>query len=236
MSLEKMGSRNLGDWKHLIKIEWIIITTNGGSPEGKSRRQHYHIVIGIDEISSSGPYDIICVFLFYLLYGITNRIFFYTCNFSGSLQFSPSHWVQLLVNSNRSVNSVAAAVAFFIPTALFVAFLTKTGLWYQKNVHVVWRRDHQRCLGAHEACFELFFTHLGIRILLLVYTGRLVICAMTLNPLKPEFAIVIFSTTSRELLSQFSTCSGWRWFEMIWNFPSEILILVVGQLSLFSGM
>ena len=34
------------------------------------------------------------------------------------------------------------------------------------------------------------------------------------NPFKPEFTIVIVSsTTSRELLSQFSTCSGWKWFE-----------------------
>ena len=29
-----------------------------------------------------------------------------------------------------------------------------------------------------------------------------------LNPFEPEFTIVISSTTSRELLPQFSTCSG----------------------------
>ena len=57
------------------------------------------------------------------------------------------------------------------------------------------------------------------------------------------------STTSRELLSQFSTCSGWRWLNVDekvkkiamycqTNFM-EILIVkpsVVGKLSLFSGM
>ena len=34
------------------------------------------------------------------------------------------------------------------------------------------------------------------------------------NPFEPEFTIVISSTTSRELLPQFSTCSGWRWLEV----------------------
>ena len=34
------------------------------------------------------------------------------------------------------------------------------------------------------------------------------------NPLKPDFTLSSSSTTSRELLSQFSTCSGWRWFEV----------------------
>ena len=34
-----------------------------------------------------------------------------------------------------------------------------------------------------------------------------------INPFEPEFTIVISSTTSRELLPQFLTCSGWRWFE-----------------------
>ena len=39
--------------------------------------------------------------------------------------------------------------------------------------------------------------------------------AETVNPFKPEIAIVIFIhyTTSRKLLSQFSTCSGWWWLE-----------------------
>ena len=57
------------------------------------------------------------------------------------------------------------------------------------------------------------------------------------------------STTSRELLSQFSTCSGWRWFDMVeklnkivmycWTSFMEILVLkpfVVKKLGLFSGM
>ena len=35
------------------------------------------------------------------------------------------------------------------------------------------------------------------------------------NPFKPEFTIVISSATSRELLSQFSTCSEWRWFDVV---------------------
>ena len=33
------------------------------------------------------------------------------------------------------------------------------------------------------------------------------------NPFKPDFTLSSSSTTSRELLSQFSTCSGWKWFE-----------------------
>ena len=38
---------------------------------------------------------------------------------------------------------------------------------------------------------------------------------MGFNPFEPEFTIVTFIyTTSRELLSQFSTCSGWRWFDV----------------------
>ena len=69
------------------------------------------------------------------------------------------------------------------------------------------------------------------------------------NTFKPEFTIVISSTTSRELLSQFSTCSGWRWLEvsekleeiaMYWQTSfMEIFILkpfVVRKLGLFSGM
>ena len=57
------------------------------------------------------------------------------------------------------------------------------------------------------------------------------------------------STTSRELLSQFATCSGWKWFEvgeklkkivMYWydSFIKIIIIKppVVGKLGLFSGM
>ena len=34
------------------------------------------------------------------------------------------------------------------------------------------------------------------------------------NPFNPDFTLSSSSTTSRELLSQFSTCSGWRWFEV----------------------
>ena len=34
------------------------------------------------------------------------------------------------------------------------------------------------------------------------------------NPFEPEFRIVISSTTSRELLPQFSTYSGWRWLKV----------------------
>ena len=57
------------------------------------------------------------------------------------------------------------------------------------------------------------------------------------------------STTSRELLSQFSSCSGWRWFDVVkklkkiamyWSTSYMIIFvlkpLVVGKLSLFSGM
>ena len=69
------------------------------------------------------------------------------------------------------------------------------------------------------------------------------------NPFRPEFTIVISSTTSRELLSQFSTCSGWRWFDVgeklkkiamyRWNSVKEIFIikpLVVEKLSLYTVM
>ena len=34
---------------------------------------------------------------------------------------------------------------------------------------------------------------------------------------KPEFTLLSSSTTSRELLSQFSTCRGWRWFDVFWK-------------------
>ena len=34
------------------------------------------------------------------------------------------------------------------------------------------------------------------------------------NPFKPDFTLSSSSTTSRELLSQFSTWRGWRWFEV----------------------
>ena len=57
------------------------------------------------------------------------------------------------------------------------------------------------------------------------------------------------STTNRELLSQFSTCSGWKWFDVgeklkklaIYWYTSFIEIfllkpLIVGKLSLFSGL
>ena len=46
--------------------------------------------------------------------------------------------------------------------------------------------------------------------------------------------VLILSTTSRELLSQFSTCSGWRWFDVgdklkinmySWNNFIEICLL-----------
>ena len=51
----------------------------------------------------------------------------------------------------------------------------------------------------------------------IVYINLLVVRAshvMCINPFEPEFTIVISSTTSRELLSQFSTCSGGRWFDV----------------------
>ena len=73
-----------------------------------------------------------------------------------------------------------------------------------------------------------------------------------INPFRPEFTIVISSITSRELLSQFSTSSGWRWLKVSekiekiamysWYWQTsfmEIFILksfVVRKLSLFSGM
>ena len=34
------------------------------------------------------------------------------------------------------------------------------------------------------------------------------------NPFKSDFTLSSSSTTSLELLSQFSTCSGWRWFDV----------------------
>ena len=37
---------------------------------------------------------------------------------------------------------------------------------------------------------------------------------LPLNPFNPDFTLSSSSTTSRELLSQFLTCSGWRWFEV----------------------
>ena len=41
------------------------------------------------------------------------------------------------------------------------------------------------------------------------------ISALSLSSLK--LPLSSSSTTSRELLSQFSTCSGWRWFEVVQN-------------------
>ena len=35
-----------------------------------------------------------------------------------------------------------------------------------------------------------------------------------INPFKPDFTLSSSSTTSRELLLQFSTCSGWKWLEV----------------------
>ena len=34
------------------------------------------------------------------------------------------------------------------------------------------------------------------------------------NPFNPDFTLSSSSTTSRESLPQFSTCSGWRWFKV----------------------
>ena len=36
----------------------------------------------------------------------------------------------------------------------------------------------------------------------------------TLDPLGLNLLLLSSSTTSKEFLSQFSTCSGWRWLEM----------------------
>ena len=78
----------------------------------------------------------------------------------------------------------------------------------------------------------------------LLQNGRKTLLNM-FNPCEPEFTIVISSTTSRELLPQFSTCSGWRWCEVgenchvLVNQLHENFILkplVVGKLNLFSGM
>ena len=41
-----------------------------------------------------------------------------------------------------------------------------------------------------------------------------------INPFKPESS----STTSRELLSQFSTCSGWRWLEVGGKWKKNLLL------------
>ena len=42
----------------------------------------------------------------------------------------------------------------------------------------------------------------------------IIVMFQTLDPFRPDFTLSFSSTTSRELLSQFSTCSGWRWFDV----------------------
>ena len=46
------------------------------------------------------------------------------------------------------------------------------------------------------------------------------------NPFKPDFTLSSSSTTSRELLSQFSTCSGWRWLESGGKWTKYIVIII----------
>ena len=71
----------------------------------------------------------------------------------------------------------------------------------------------------------------------------------SLTPSTLNLPLSSSSTTSRELLSQFSTCSGWRWFgegaklkkiAMYWSISfmeiSFLKRLVIGKLSLFSGI
>ena len=70
---------------------------------------------------------------------------------------------------------------------------------------------------------------------------------LTLSSL--NLPLSFLSTTSRELLSQFSTCSGWRWLDVgekekkiamyWWTSFMEIFYLKpldLEKLSLFSGM
>ena len=50
---------------------------------------------------------------------------------------------------------------------------------------------------------------------------------LTFNPLKPEFAIVIFTHYKSRIVvaSQFLTCSGWRWLEVGDKWKNILLIL-----------
>ena len=78
-------------------------------------------------------------------------------------------------------------------------------------------------------------------------TGNMYINLLTLSA--PNLPLSFSSSISHELLPQFLTCSGWRWFEVgrkvkkiahvSVNSFMKIFILkpmVVGQLSVFSGM
>ena len=47
-----------------------------------------------------------------------------------------------------------------------------------------------------------------------------------INPFKPDFTLSSSSTTSRELLSQFSTCSAWRWFWSWWKINEYCHVLI----------
>ena len=60
-----------------------------------------------------------------------------------------------------------------------------------------------------------------------------------INPFKPNFTLSSSSTTSRELLSQFSTCSGWRWYDVLVNqFHENFRSKTLGcrEINPFSGM
>ena len=47
------------------------------------------------------------------------------------------------------------------------------------------------------------------------WANILLLLSYILNPFKIDFTLSSSSTTSRELLSQFSTCSGWIWFDVV---------------------
>ena len=115
--------------------------------------------------------------------------------------------------------------------------------------------DTKRYTGKHLERLKLNFIKVSPTLLSRQVFTRLVrdwntlVSEHCLTLSSPNLPLSSSSTTSRELLSQFSTCSGWRWFDVVWKLKKiamywwnsfmEIFILepsVVRKLTLFSGM
>ena len=82
---------------------------------------------------------------------------------------------------------------------------------YSGNVHQFLRQDADN--GLQRVCLSNDVTTRDRVDGVTYYISRIIL--LWVNPFKPDFTLSSSSTTSRELLSQFSTCSGWRWFNVV---------------------
>ena len=73
------------------------------------------------------------------------------------------------------------------------------GVKNKENYHVLVNQFHGNCHYKTPSCRKIRSVFRDVK--------------WCFNPFKPDFTLSSSSTTSRELLSQFSTCSGWRWFD-----------------------